>query len=451
MFKRYLMLIALFLLASNSLYSYLELLTLEVGKQPATAYTYNGNYYVVCLGSQNFTGVYNPAIDEPPSIWQVSEFLVTTKINSTLALPLNSEKIMDLPYGTPGFPFRPYFSNDLMYIHIDGKIRVYDLTQRKIIDSIQYDQTVMGLDKYDDILYISTRVIPPGEYVAVDNYVVVYDLKNNIALDTIPAKSNVQMLKYAEGNKLYVLNEGFGSENDSYVTVYNTNKDESGNFSEIEAYSAGAIGNYFTFNEAKDRLYVVSNGSHKVIEYSLTSDASMDYLLPTSGYDGPREVVINYAFSLLRVSSYGGEFYEFEIGNPQPISTRPGNGKGEGMVWDKYNKFFILCNISNSDYSENDTLTILIDIIGSVRDISSIAKVYPNPSSDYVNISGISEVFENYSIFTISGNRIGEGRIENFGEELKIDFSRFSLQSGKYILHLEREGKTAALPITVVR
>lgn len=61
-------------------------------------------------------------------------------------------------------------------------------------------------------------------------------------------------------------------------------------------------------------------------------------------------------------------------------------------------------------------------------------KIYPNPASDYITISGIKKRTENYEVYNLIGQKMREGIISN---EERIDIQ--NLSKGIYLLKFEGE------------
>jgi hypothetical protein len=402
-----------------------------VGKQPFMVYLYNNDFYVLCKGvDANFDGIYDPQTDELPSLWR----------NNPIGMgPLSAYKLIDFPFGLNSFPVRPHFDGDLLYIQTNGYIWKYNIANGILLDSIEFQSVVYGLSVYDDVLYVTTRVTPPGSWTPENNYIIRINLQTKLPIDTIDAKMNVQMCK-VQNNMLYVLNEGFGGENESFVTVYDINTKE-----EVKAFNAGAMGNFFEIKD--DYIYVVSNGSHKVYKYSLTSEESFVYEVGTSGWDGPRELVFNPEGNKFRVSAYDGKIYEFKLNNATPVNIIDATKKVEGMLWTNYfdNDVFIASLINNQDYSANDYVLVWVNPISSVADIVKKIAVYPNPASNYVIINNSENYFDNYELVSLDGKILLDGVLNSF--ENKINLA--SVNSGSYLLRLSGSNQNIAIVVRV--
>lgn len=402
----------------------------SVGSQPFMIYNYNTDFYVLCKGiDANFDGKFDPDSDERPSLWR----------NNPIGMgPLSASKIIEFPFGLNSFPVRPLFDDKYLYLQTNGYIWKYDITDGSLLDSIEFEHTVYGLSIYNGLLYVSARITPPGSWTPEHNYVISIDLATKVAKDTIETKMNTQMCKVFN-DKLFVLNEGTGSE-DSYVTVYDLSTKE-----EIKSYSAGSFGNYF---DIKDNLiYIVSNGSHKVYRYSLDNDESFIYEVGTSGWDGPRELVFNPEGTKFRVSAYDGNIYEFKTTSNNSIYTINVGRKVEGMLWTNYfdNDVFIAALINNFDYSANDFVSVWINPIASVNDLAKMIKIYPNPASSFIKIEANNQSFDDFSIISLDGKIVKEGKLSTNLIELN------QIGAGKYFVRLSNQKGTVAIPITIVK
>ncbi|APY10968.1 hypothetical protein BWZ22_06805 [Seonamhaeicola sp. S2-3] len=86
-----------------------------------------------------------------------------------------------------------------------------------------------------------------------------------------------------------------------------------------------------------------------------------------------------------------------------------------------------------ADYNIQKESTLLLQV--STLNISELKtvnlKVYPNPTQDYLHISGLSQNL-NYKIFNLIGQEINKGIVYEHGD---IDISNFP--NGLYLLKLE--------------
>jgi len=393
-------------------------------------YRYNSDFYVLCKGvDANFDGSYDPDTDEPPSLWR----------NDPIGMgPLSASKIIEFPFGLNSFPIRALFDTEFLYLQTNGYIWKYNIINGSLVDSIEFEHTVYGFSIDNGLLYVSTRITPPGSWTPEHNYVISIDLATKEAKDTIETKMNVQMCQIFN-NKLFVLNEGTGVK-DSYVTVYDLSTKE-----EINSYPVGSFGNYF---EIKDnQLYVVSNGSHKVYRYALDIDEKFEYEIGTSGYDGPRELVFNPDGTKFRVSAYDGNIYEFKTTDNQPVNTINAGKKIEGMLWTNYydNDVFIAALVNNLDYSANDYVTIWVSPLASVKDLLQMIKVYPNPATSFIEIETNNLNFDDFSIVSLEGKIVKEGKLYSNIIELN------EIGAGKYFVRLNNQKETVTIPITIAK
>lgn len=423
------LLIALFIGISNVSAQW----EVKVGKQPFMVYLYNNDFYVVCKGvDANFDGQYDPQTDELPSLWR----------NNPLGMgPISAYKLIDLPFGLNSFPVRPYFENEFLYIQTNGYIWKYNIEEGNLIDSIEFTSTVNGLTINDNILYVTTRVTPPGSWTPENNYIIRIDLQTKQPMDTIEAKMNVQMCK-VHNNMLYVLNEGTGADNESFVSVYDLNTKE-----EIKSFNAGIFGNYFEIKD--DYIYIVSNGSHKVFKYSLNGEESLVYEVGTSGWDGPREIVFSPDGNKFRVSAYDGNIYEFNLISTTPVLQINAVKKVEGMLWTNFfdNDVFIASLINNQDYSANDYVLVWVNPISTVADLAKKVVVYPNPATDYVLISNSENYFDKYELVSIDGKILLNGQINGSQERISLE----NMNSGGYLLKLSGSKQNISIPLKIIK
>ena len=88
------------------------------------------------------------------------------------------------------------------------------------------------------------------------------------------------------------------------------------------------------------------------------------------------------------------------------------------------------------------------DIISGADDIfSANVKVYPNPVTDFINISDIGEVFSTYIIMDISGKKVATGQIS--GNDSRIDLRH--LPAGNYFLKLSGGSKEVTKEIVKLK
>ncbi|MFM7339078.1 MAG: hypothetical protein ACKO2H_03115, partial [Bacteroidota bacterium] len=98
-----------------------------------------------------------------------------------------------------------------------------------------------------------------------------------------------------------ILCEGtFGGKNSSLqiVNISDTTK--------AMIYGLGDTGNYFLI---QDQLALtVMNGSHEIIPVNLATKTTLPAIsVGTSGYDGPREIIVDSLKSLVYVSTYASD------------------------------------------------------------------------------------------------------------------------------------------------
>jgi hypothetical protein len=98
--------------------------------------------------------------------------------------------------------------------------------------------------------------------------------------------------------------------------------------------------------------------------------------------------------------------------------------------------------------SANDS--IIINITTDIQSISRtlLLKAYPNPTSDWLNISLNEPAYiDNYSVYDNQGRLVQQLVIKAVKHDLRINLSKFV--KGKYYIQLSIEGKIQTLPIFV--
>jgi hypothetical protein len=98
--------------------------------------------------------------------------------------------------------------------------------------------------------------------------------------------------------------------------------------------------------------------------------------------------------------------------------------------------------------SANDS--IIINITTDIQSISRtlLLKAYPNPTSDWLNISLNEPAYiDNYSVYDNQGRLVKQLVIKAVKHDLRINLSKFV--KGKYYIRLSIEGKIQTLPIFV--
>jgi len=452
--------LAAFFLLNFSFFSYSQVIetargSVQVGKQPAILYDNGSDLLLFCLGwDANYDGNFDPQNDEMPSIWDI--FITTPSYSQpNFIFPT---KMMDIEFGTTFFLYRPAFNIDknynmrFFYQH-NNHIKIVDIRERKLIDSIPFEDKIANIFIEDDLLYLSTQYIPEGAWTAEDNYLIIFDMKTKSAVDTIPADMNIRMSKAIKDKYIYILNEGLGGVDDSFISIYNYFKNEDGTRTLYKKYSVGSFGNHFDLDYSGDNVFVVSNGFHKVTQFNIHDDSAFEYILPTNGFNGPREVKYNPHESKIRVSTYDGNVYGFELNNPTPTEIFETSAKVESMAW-KGNFLFLMTNISNHNFSPADSLIAIINYISSVTDnpINKVA-TYPNPTSDYIIVSCDDVVanYLDYQIVSLQGEVIGRGSLHVVGNTTMINLKQYNLQNGTYFLKLTFDQKQVYRKITIQR
>lgn len=316
---------------------------IEVGKQPAEIYfdEQKNLFHIFCLGADlNFNGE-KDAGDENPSWW------IFNKNDLTKAT-----KVLDFDFGYMGFPFRPYFDidNRQLIFSQNGKLKEYSIDDYSLISDNLSDYFASSVWKDGDILFlsISTGYTTPG-------YIIAYNTKTKVVIDSIGSGINVQqILGYTiNGEKNFVvISEGTGS-NDALLQflTFNNNK-----FNLVKSFeNIGNNANKMTI--LNNILALTLNGSNTVLIIDLNNlNIVNDIDIQTTGLSGPREVAFD-GFGNIFVSTYNNDVRQFNYTTGEFIKTFEVDSKAEGISIIP-NELMLICNISKSDYSANNIISI---------------------------------------------------------------------------------------------
>jgi hypothetical protein len=112
----------------------------------------------------------------------------------------------------------------------------------------------------------------------------------------------------------------------------------------------------------------------------------------------------------------GTETIEFDVYNTPVV--------GEIFTWT--GKITLGSNSSDVGYNNTGNL-VTISNTASVNDFNNLRiGVYPNPSSDFINISNDNLSIKNVQIYNVIGKKVADVNVQN-NETIKIDISNFSI------------------------
>lgn len=318
----------------------------EVGSQPSKIYydDATGLFHVFCLGKDvDFDGI-KDAEDENPSWWVINKNDLS-----------NPEKKMEFDFGFMGFPFRPNFDifDRTLFISQSGEIKQYNIDNFDLMSTEIGDYFASAITKVGDTLFLSTtpEYGKPGK-------VIIYNYKNNQEAAIITAGLNVQQTLCYElnGKKfLTILSEGLGNQDAmlQFVELKSTGAEVIKTFDGI-----GSGGNFITIQGGK--LFLLLNISNEIMEFNLSNFSIVKtFSTGTAGFNGPREAVIVNSYSELYVTTYNGDVRVFNTNTGFLKKTYTVDSKAEGLYL-LNDEMLLICNISNSDYTANNKVSIFL-------------------------------------------------------------------------------------------
>ena len=315
----------------------------EVGSQPSKIYydSETKKFHIFCLGKDlNFNEQFDTG-DENPSWWALNEDDIENPIK---------EKEFD--FGYMGFPFRPCFDlkERLLFISQNGKILSYNINNFTLVDANIGSYAASAISKIGDTLFISINPVKSER-----GYVIIYNYKTREELKKINSGINVRQSVYYETNKkkiLAILSEGTGN-NDVELQFIELRKDSIYPLTVFK--EIGKTGNYI--ERYVNLLAVVMNGSNEVIIIDLSNIAVKKTInTGTTGFDGPREAVFLSSSELL-ITTYSGDVRLIDINAESIKKIFPVDSKAEGICIKK-DEYMLVSNISNTDYSANNIISI---------------------------------------------------------------------------------------------
>ena len=138
------------------------------------------------------------------------------------------------------------------------------------------------------------------------------------------------------------------------------------------------------------------------------------------------------------IANYSTNFYALAV---DPISGHLFASNTDFYSYGKVEIYDLMNNYIDQFSTDITPGKIVFDVRFNtgIDEIKNDLTVYPNPASDMLNINGISE--GNYSIFNILGEVIYSHVVNQ--DKITIDIS--SLQSGKYFIQIESNGKMSKM------
>ncbi len=361
------LILAALLLSSSVLHAQIPKL-IPTDYQPLAIHQVDDTVHVFCNGNDiDYDGIFEPANGEISASWlkyhaRTGEFL--------------SKRVIEHTYFS--IPFRPAFWEGKFYNPNGNAIEVYDLSSQTLLDSsiiefpnpqstitaVHVESMNMSSGETNTILACShkTSFTQNGMFS-------MFGLQDSQLLGEIEIGINPQMIHSFTnllGEREYaVLCEGtFGGKNSALYRLLPTLS--SGMPFKSEKYDLGDTGNFFVI---RDQLALtVMNGSHEIIPINLATNTVLPgFPIGTSGFDGPREIVIDTITNRVYVSTYASDIRIGSFVNGEVLGMMDPNGKPEGMalihgsLWS--------CNAyKKGDYAPDSTIAIFTVSASSVRE-----------------------------------------------------------------------------------
>jgi DNA-binding beta-propeller fold protein YncE len=360
------LILAVLLLTSSVLQAQVPKL-LPTGFQPLSIHQVADTVHVFCNGNDiDFDGIYEPNNGELPASW----LKYHAKSGNLIAR-------RDVTHTYFSIPFRPAFTNSNFYNPNGNSIEVYDMTSQQLIDS-----AILTLPNPQSTItalcVLSLNLNGEEKTVIAMSHKTSFTQNGSFGLYSIADKKiiaetevgvNPQMIK-AFRNLLgevefAILCEGtFGGKNSKLYRLLPT--PNSGFPFKTEFYDLGDTGNYFII---QDQLALtVMNGSHEIIPINLATNTVLPgYPAGTTGYDGPREIVLDSTTNRVFVSTYAsdiriGSFISGDVlGILEPAGKPEGLAIIDGKLW--------ACNaFKKGEYAPDSTIAIFDIGLTSVQE-----------------------------------------------------------------------------------
>ena len=360
------LILAVLLLTSSVLQAQVPKL-LPTGFQPLSIHQVDDTVHVFCNGNDiDFDGIYEPNNGELPASW----LKYHAKSGNLIAR-------RDVTHTYFSIPFRPAFTNSNFYNPNGNSIEVYDLTSQQLIDSAiltlpNPQSTITALCVLSLNLHGEEKTVIAMSHktsFTQNGSFGLYSIADKKIIAETEAGVNPQLIK-AFRNLLgevefAILCEGtFGGKNSKLYRLLPT--PNSGLPFKTEFYDLGDTGNYFII---QDQLALtVMNGSHEIIPFNLATNTVLPgYPTGTSGYDGPREVVLDTITNRVFVSTYAsdiriGSYISGDVlGILEPMGKPEGLAIIDGKLW--------ACNAyKKGEYAPDSTIAIFDIGLTSVQE-----------------------------------------------------------------------------------
>ena len=340
---------------------------LPTGFQPLSIHQVDDTVHVFCNGNDiDFDGIYEPNNGELPASW--------------LKYHAQSGNLIarrDITHTYFSLPFRPAFTKTNFYNPNGNSIEVYDVTSQQLIDS-----SILTLPNPQSIItaisILSLNLGGEEQTVIAMSHKTSFTQNGTFGLYSISDKKiiaetevgiNPQMIKPFRNLlgevEFAILCEGtFGGKNSKLYRLLPT--PSSALPFKTDFFDLGDTGNFFII---QDQLALtVMNGSHEIIPVNLATNTVLPgYATGTTGYDGPREVVLDTITNRVFVSTYASDIRitSYISGDVLGILEPAGKPEGlaiiDGKLW--------ACNAyKKGEYAPDSTIAIFDIGLTSIQD-----------------------------------------------------------------------------------
>lgn len=412
-----------------------EPILLPSGYQPLKIHRIADTVHVFCNGNDiDYDGVYEPTSGEKPAMWLMYD--------ANTNIPV---KAMVMENGYFSVPFRPGFSSTNMYLPRNNRIEVYDLSTQKLIDSSlvsfpEAKSTITGVY----VLTMQQSGVEIDIALAI-SHKTSFTESGKMSLFSISSKQlllqkdvgiNPQMIRGYRNLRgqleLAVLCEGtFGGGNSA---LYLVNTAPSSGESDITIYELGDTGNHFII---QDQLALtVMNGSHEIIPINLATKAVLPSIpVGTTGYDGPREIIVDSISNRVYVSTYASDIRIGSFLDGTVLGQWFPQGKPEGMAL--INNTLWVCNaFKRGDYTPDSTIAIF-----SLDESTSVQEEMEQHVGGIISVNNgtctiktdIELEHAQYNVWNTNGVSVLNGMFN--GKEHKVSLG--GLPQGVYIISIK--------------
>lgn len=407
---------------------------IPTGYQPLAIHAVADTIHVFCNGNDiDFDGVYEPLSGEKPAMWYIYDANTNVPVKAII-----------MQNGYFDVPFRPGLSSTRLYLPRQNKIEVYDLSTQELLDSSLL-QLPDKKSKITGIHVVSTHQSGVSNDVALalshktsftePGQIEIYSLISRQTLLQKEVGINPQMIRTYKNllgqMEFAVLCEGtFGGRNSALYVINTASGTGEPNMTILEL---GDTGNHFII---QDQLALtVMNGSHEIIPVNLATKTVLPSIsVGTSGYDGPREIIVDTMANRVYLSTYASDIRIGSFTDGTVIGQWFPKGKPEGMAFIK-NSLWVCNAFKSGDYVPDSTIALFtLDESTSIQERAELS--LEADISMHEGICIIKSQLEgediDYTVMNTKGTVVSKGTFN--GKEHRLSF--LGLPYGVYVITL---------------